>query len=394
MRKNDFVEKELMTQQNRLRYIESTLTGRTSADFVPRRVFIEVTNNCNYRCIHCPSHTVMTRQHGFMDFDLYTAIIDELAPHWRELTVNLYKTGEPTLHPRIYDMLDYANDKGLFVQMNSNFGAVKKKDIPRLGTNFYLGVSIDAATAPTYKAIKNGKDFWAMLDVFLDYLEAWGEGADHEAYACDAIFLRQDSNWDEAELFEEMFSRLPVGHVAIYPMHNFTGDLEGSNGVRVRTADIPHSEWPSCNVPWDVTGINWNGDMVACIYDVNGRYLLGNVREQGVLDAWRGAEMERFRKNMRERDFDAISECGLHCKDCSIIWDPSYHIPKDYYSEVGRMEQYLSAAVKRVSLSRERHEEVMERWRYLKQNRQAWLDELRERGEALLRARAAKAQEG
>jgi radical SAM protein with 4Fe4S-binding SPASM domain len=394
MRKDDFVEKELMTQRNRLRYIESTLTGRTSPDFVPRRVFIEVTNHCNYRCVHCPSHTAMTRPRGFMDFDLYTSIIDELAPHWAELTVNLYKTGEPTLHPRIYDMLDYANEKGLFVQMNSNFGAVKKKDLPRMGNDFYLGVSIDAATAETYKAIKNGRDFWAMLDVFLDYLEAWGEGADHGAYACDAIFLRQERNWDEAELFEEMFSRLPVGHVAVYPMHNFTGDLKGDDGASIRTSEIPFPQWPACNVPWDVTGINWNGDVVACIYDVDGRYLLGNVRETPLLEIWRGEEMERFRRNMRARDFDAISGQNLHCKDCSIIWDKDYHLPKDYHSEVARMEQYLGAAVKRVALARERHEEIMERWRYLKAHRQDWLDELRERGEALTRAReAAKAEE-
>jgi uncharacterized Fe-S cluster-containing radical SAM superfamily protein len=392
MRKDDFMEKELKTQLNRLKYIEAILSGQTPPDFLPRRLFIEVTNLCNYRCIHCPSHTEMTRKRGMMDFELFTSIIDELAEYWPHITINMYKTGEPLLNPRTFDMIDYANERNFFVQINSNLGALKKKDIPRLLHHSYLGISLDAATPETYKTIKNGKEFWSVLDVLLDYLEAWGESAGPDSYPCDVIFLKQPANEAEADLFLEMFSRLPIGHVAVYPMHNFTGYIDEGGQVLRDKKDIPHGEWPRCNVAWDVMGINWDGEAVACIYDVNGRYGLGNVRDRGVLGVWHGPEMERFRQAMLRGDFETIARSGLDCTECSIIWDPGYAIPKDYHSEVARMEQYLTAAVKRVSLAAERHEVVMEKWKYLKANRESWLKELRERGQEV--AKTARNTQG
>ena len=383
MKKNDFILKELRTQINRLKYIEATTTGITPAGFLPRRIFIEPTNFCNYRCINCPSHTEMTRKRGYMDFGLFKDIIDELQEFWPEITINLYKTGEPLLHPQIYDMLDYANSKGFFVQINSNLAALRRQDIPRLLHDIYLGVSLDAARPESYKAIKQGQDFYTVLDKLLDYLEAWGESADQSSYPCDVIFLRQKANWNELHLFEEMFQRLPIGHVSTFTLHNFTGYIpEGNNSLPGDDRTVI-ADYPRCNTAWDVMGINWDGTVPVCIYDVNSRYEVGNVRKRGVLAVWNGKMMNAFRKAMFNREYDKIEESGLRCTRCSIFWNPDYNLPSDFTSEVARMEQYLSAAVKRVALQEERYRELIEKWQYLKAHRSEWLKELAQRGNAL-----------
>ena len=229
MRKDDAVLKELKTQENRLKYIEAILSGITPEGFLPRRVFIEPTNYCNFKCRHCPTAKEMTRKKGFMDIALYRQVIDELAPYWPYITVNLYMHGEPLLHPQIYEMIDYAQEKQLFVQLNTNLGVLKKRDIANLLRLNYLGVSLDAASSQTYSRIKGKDQFDRVLTLFLDFLEAWGVSAGPETFACDAVFLRQRRNRHEAELFSEMFSRLPIGHVAIYDLHNFTGPfIEGN----------------------------------------------------------------------------------------------------------------------------------------------------------------------
>ncbi|WP_243438767.1 radical SAM protein [Fundidesulfovibrio soli] len=383
MKKDDFVYKELKTQLNRLKFIEAAVSGTAPEGFLPRRVFIEPTNSCNCRCVHCPTHTQMERPRGQMDFGLYTRIIDELAPHWAEITVNLYKHGEPTLHPRIFDMVDYARERNLFVQMNTNLAAIRPEHIPALKRVDYLGVSIDAASPETYRAVKGRGHFEQVIGNFLDFLEAWGEGATSAAYACDAVFLRQQANDHEAALFEEMFTRLPIGHVSVFALHNFTGPIgEGATGLEGKAA-LPRGQWPVCNIPWDIMGIDWDGTAMPCTIDCNTGYPLGNVAEEGVLALWEGPRMAAFRDALRRRDYESLQGGRALCAGCSILWEPAYALPTDFHAEVGRMEKYLTAAVRRVAEQKERHGELMAKWEYLKANRQAWTRELRERAEAL-----------
>ena len=45
----------------------------------PRLHQIEPTNHCPYTCRMCPRTTLMTRPLGFMDFDLYRKVMEEVA---------------------------------------------------------------------------------------------------------------------------------------------------------------------------------------------------------------------------------------------------------------------------------------------------------------------------
>jgi len=65
---------------------------------------LELTNYCNLRCVKCP-YPQMTREKGYMDFDLFKTIINQLASWNRGIWVS--GIGESLLHPRIFDMLDY-----------------------------------------------------------------------------------------------------------------------------------------------------------------------------------------------------------------------------------------------------------------------------------------------
>jgi MoaA/NifB/PqqE/SkfB family radical SAM enzyme len=55
---------------------------------------------------------VVKEDHGFMDFGLFTSIIDQVKDHAYD--VNLFHRGEPLMHPRLADMVAYARDKGLY----------------------------------------------------------------------------------------------------------------------------------------------------------------------------------------------------------------------------------------------------------------------------------------
>jgi MoaA/NifB/PqqE/SkfB family radical SAM enzyme len=89
-----------------------------AAPTFPDQVHVESTNLCNADCITCPtSLDVDARPRGYMEWDLYTAIVDEIAP-WAEAVV-LRSRGEPLLHRRALDMIRYAKERDVRVEIST-----------------------------------------------------------------------------------------------------------------------------------------------------------------------------------------------------------------------------------------------------------------------------------
>ena len=68
-------------------------------------LIIEPTNTCNLRCTFCFVTDGMTRDGGFMDFDLFKKIIDDCTDLEH---LCMHNWGEPLLHKDIFRMIEYA----------------------------------------------------------------------------------------------------------------------------------------------------------------------------------------------------------------------------------------------------------------------------------------------
>ena len=81
--------------------------------------FLELTNKCNFHCEFCPSDS-QTRLQGFMDLSLVKKIFDEIALKKLVTDVQLHLMGEPTLHPKLNDILAYAKKKKVKIALTTN----------------------------------------------------------------------------------------------------------------------------------------------------------------------------------------------------------------------------------------------------------------------------------
>jgi MoaA/NifB/PqqE/SkfB family radical SAM enzyme len=83
---------------------------------LPKEAQIEVTNRCNFSCKMCQRYGLGV-SFTDMDFSLYEAILDRA-----EGIKNLVLTGwgEPFLHPRIFDMIRSAKERGHAVRLTTN----------------------------------------------------------------------------------------------------------------------------------------------------------------------------------------------------------------------------------------------------------------------------------
>ena len=70
----------------------------------PSSVLVEPTNDCNLGCVMCYRGK---RKIGYMDFGLFTKVVDDLASIG-DVRLGLCVGGEPLLHPQISNMLEYA----------------------------------------------------------------------------------------------------------------------------------------------------------------------------------------------------------------------------------------------------------------------------------------------
>lgn len=127
---------------------------------VPKTVQINPTNRCNLDCKMCQRrHLKVKYEH--IDYDLFKSIVDKLNGVEE---IILTGWGEPMVHPKIYDMVKYAKNKGFIVRFTTNGTLLTKDNVKRLVDSDVdtIFISLDS-THPTESGHENIK--------FLDNIE-------------------------------------------------------------------------------------------------------------------------------------------------------------------------------------------------------------------------------
>ncbi len=380
--RDNWIDLELTKQKERLKYIETTLAGDVVCDFPPRRIYFEPTNACNLRCGHCAMHNGSgTRSHGFMEIELFKNVMEQIEPWNRSTEIVLHQHGESLLHPGILEFVRLSSiEFDFFTKLNTS-GVNLNRELSKglITSNLdYLVFSIDSITPETYLQVKGRPHFERVLHNLLDYLELWGSVPREypNYFACDIFLVEEEKNRDDIPIIRELFEKLPIGHVVVYELFNYMGSVEEANTKYAQRFSVPREKWPTCNSPWDVVGVRWNGDVVACIYDFDSRYVIGNLYKESFNDIWNSPRMQAFRRNLLTHEVEKNEGNGKLCSDCTIPWQGNYQIPNDFYAEIKRMEGYLSSAVDRVSRRHERTKELMEKHKYLESSRDEWYRDL------------------
>ncbi len=92
-----------------------------------KRLHMELTNVCNFSCEFCPD-SKMERQRGFMPLEMAKSIIDNVSTTRIAELVLFHVMGEPTLHPNLIDLAEYAHYKNVDVCVTTN-GSRMGKDL-------------------------------------------------------------------------------------------------------------------------------------------------------------------------------------------------------------------------------------------------------------------------
>jgi MoaA/NifB/PqqE/SkfB family radical SAM enzyme len=302
-----------------VKYASYELELDTAPTF-PDRVYIESTNVCNLDCIMCPTGLhIDTRPKGYIDWDLYTAIVDEIAPFAHAIV--LHSWGEPLLHKRIIDMIRYAKERGLWVETSTNAMLLDEKrarDVIEAGLD-RIFLSMDGLTKETYEKVRVGGTFERVLTNIERFLELKDElGAKIEA---DIQIVRLSETDGEVEEFVRRWSQSHADVVNIKELDTWGGQIGEVNDLAVEeNGNDANAVRKPCPNLWYHCHIHWDGVLVSCSRDYDAVTPLGNVKNGGVLKTWHGARMQMMRRWHAEGNF-----CASQCVSCTEWnwWTPT-----------------------------------------------------------------------
>lgn len=299
---------------------------------MPVHVSIEPTNACNAACPVCETgKNEMLRPKGLLDIDKYKRFIDDIAP--TTVSLMFYYMGEPFLHKKSYEMIRYARDKGLYVETCTNGDMVNPEKVLDCDINL-ISFQIGGMDKDTHGRYRVNSDFNKVQANLLELIEQRNKrpGSNvkievgfivmrHNEHQVDEFTKwAQDIGVDKYNVIDPCVRSMMEAYAYLTKdkKYWFYDEEAFEEGV-LKPKHIPNNE---CTWIWNSVQINWNGDVVPCCRDVNGRHVLGNVFKDGLRKVWNGPKATKFRKNITSRQ-NKIKICDL----CSGYGVP--HIDKE-----------------------------------------------------------------
>lgn len=235
---------------------------------------IETFNRCNGICSFCPANkNIDPRKPVFMDFGLFKKIISELSDMHYDGYLALSLNNEPLLDNRIVKLIKYA-----------------KENVPHAPIIMLTNGTL--LTIDVFKRLM----FWLdelIINNYSDNLSL------HDA--CEEIKCYVDNH-------PELKKKVTI----LLRKQNEILNSRGGSTTPNRN-NLKSIEGAKCTVPYQKMSIRSDGKVSLCCNDVYGRYTLGDLSVQTLVDVWYGRDYN----NLRNVLFNG-RENHNYCKTCDV----------------------------------------------------------------------------
>jgi radical SAM protein with 4Fe4S-binding SPASM domain len=288
---------------NRMKTVYGYYTNKHVLGAYPNLIGMELTNHCNLECVMCPQPN-QTRDLGLMDVEFFKSTVDEIKG--KTEFMYMYGMGESLLHPKFFEMTEYASKAGIKTCLSTNLSFLTEERSYKLldsGISF-IALALDGASKDIYESIRVGGDFSKNLEQVKILLQLKNK-LKAKSYI-EIQFIQMEKNETQTNLVSTLFSKEERSAIDIF---------------RVKPVyDYPHfSEEPiehknPCYFPWSTMTVTWDGKVSMCCFDYNADVLMGDLNQRSVYEVWNSKEMADFRDKQKKLDYSSMSICD----SCSI----------------------------------------------------------------------------
>ena len=284
---------------------------------------VEPTTSCNLRCPECISGLrAFTRNRGMLSLNNFKQWVDQF--HKDACYLTLYFQGEPYLNTDFFEMVSYAKQKKIYVSTSTNAHFLTKTNAEKtiLSGLSQLIISIDGSTNESYKKYRIGGELEKVIEGVKNLVEARKKLKKMNPLIVFQVIVFRH-NEAQLEAIKKLGKELGVDKVQlksaqIYDYENgselipensrysrYEKISDGSYRIKNALEDHCWKMWHSCVVTWD-------GNMVPCCYDKDGKYVMGNIGNEMMQNVWNGKNYKEFRMKL----LSGRSNLEM-CKNCT-----------------------------------------------------------------------------
>ncbi len=308
---------------------EYGFTGRLSEEF-PSQVMLDITEVCNLACVHC-THPVFKQSDYYakamLDPELNTKMVKEVSKYGRNITkyIRYTSNGEPLVHPKSYEMINYAVDHSdTKVTLTTNGTLLNEKKMLRLLNSglHMIDISIDAIKPETYAKVRVNGDLNKTQSNVLKLINL----IQKSTYKTQLIvsFVEQKLNVDESDEFRDYWINQGVKDVVIRKLHTNSGSLSSSFHPEIYKKNQKIERRP-CLYPWERVVITAKGHLNYCPTDWFGQATICHYNETTIRDVWKS----NFYNKLRNKHVcNKYNEKDL-CKNCPDWSNTSWPFDKE-----------------------------------------------------------------
>lgn len=267
----------------------------------PRQVRIENTNLCNARCTMCPREQ-LKRALGTMDLDLFSGIVKQLVTGGaRELHLQGY--GEPFIDKTIIEKIRVAKAAGIpYTFMVTNASLLDEeisKELLLSGLD-KLKISFYGTDKPDYEAVHQGLTYEQVRQNIENLLKL-KKSLGIKKPVISMKYIGKPSKFAVFALQWGLKTQISFAR-----LHNY------GYGRKFNAPRHDKKDRKCAMVREPIMQILWNGLVVPCCYDFDGKMVLGNLNKESVAGVWNGEKYKNFRELHENREYEKLPIC-LNC---------------------------------------------------------------------------------
>ena len=312
----------------------------------PISAHVDISSLCNYRCSFCFQADTQGMKdvglkRGWMEFEMFKKIIDDFKLFPDKIKkIKIGNHGEPTLHPQVAEMVDYArkSNKADIVEMFTNGSKLEPNLNEKLVKSGLqrINISLEGLSDQRYLEVAGVRqDFNAIIEGVRSLYEIKErERSDLKIYVkiADQAHALKGSNDikftlsdEEKKYFYDTFTPIcdeifvekvvPQWAETQLDKQNEVGET-GMYGQKIKA-------WKdSCPFIFMYMHFNCDGTVSPCTLDWPRKVVIGNVKDESVFDIWNGSKL----RLLQIAQLAGKRKCINLCDTCSA---PSVCVEED-----------------------------------------------------------------
>ena len=244
---------------------------------LPVSFTIEPTNICNLKCLQCSTGIgQFNNENGYININDFKKIVDTI--FHKTIMLQLHFRGESMLHPDIFELIEHASNKKMYLSLSTNGHFIGKQAEKLINSGLdHINISLDGLTQDTYSKYRQNGD---LNKVMAGIKELAAFKVKHKSSVPRITLQMLVNRFNENQISEFLSLQKIKGINAcllktMQIIDEVNADILAPVNKKFRRS-IKKSSVKICSKILTTAVITWSGKVLPCCYDKGENYILSD----------------------------------------------------------------------------------------------------------------------